>query len=86
MHHPDEELDRILDHACNAVGRAQANEAYAQVVAGNVREIVMLEHLHDEKVSLAAAIRRGDDLPPLYPWAESGQQRADAAVGTTDGL
>lgn len=51
---PDEELDKILDHACNAVGRAQANEAYAQIVAGNVREIVMLEHLHDEKVSLAA--------------------------------
>jgi hypothetical protein len=51
---PDIELDEILEMAEAAVGVAQANEAYAQVVAANVREIVVLEHLHDHRMSLAA--------------------------------
>lgn len=51
---PDNELFEIIDFACSAPGRAQVNEAHAQIVAGNVREMVMMEHLHDERVSLAA--------------------------------
>jgi hypothetical protein len=51
---PDEELDPILDMAADAVGVAQANEAYAMIVAANTREIVMLENLHDHRMSLQA--------------------------------
>ncbi len=31
---------------------AQANEAYALVAAANVREVVMLEHIHGERMCL----------------------------------
>lgn len=50
----DDELEAVMKSARNAVGKGQANEAYAQIVAGNVRDIVVLEHLHDERASLAA--------------------------------
>jgi len=51
---PDDELDAILDMAADAVGIAQANEAYAMIVAANAREITVLEHIHDHPMSLRA--------------------------------
>ena len=51
---PDDELDPILDVAADAVGGAQANEAYAMIVAANAREITMLEHLYNHRMSLLA--------------------------------
>jgi hypothetical protein len=52
---PDEELDEIMESALKAVGDAQANEGAAMTAAANAREIVVLEHLHDQRMSLAHA-------------------------------
>lgn len=50
---PEEVISAVLEAATRNVGYARLAEAYAIIVVANLRQIVMLEHLHRDRMTFA---------------------------------